>query len=199
MDRLLELLRSRAFARREVTLSSGLKSDWFIDCKQAVLSAEGHALVGERLLAKIREFGAPPAAVAGVELGGCSLASAVALRSFLDGAPIDAVYVRKASKEHGSRRMVEGDDHLPARTRVVVLEDVITTGASTERAIATLRARPFEVVGVVALVDREESGGAAHIRSLGVPVVSLFQRGHFMGDVPAPAADAAPGPIKERV
>jgi orotate phosphoribosyltransferase len=180
MDRLLELLRTRAFARREVTLSSGQKSDWFIDCKQAVLCSEGHALVGARMFERLQEFGVLPAAVAGVALGGCSLASAVASYSFSQRKPIDAIYVRKKSKEHGSQRLIEGDDHLPERARVCVLEDVITTGSSTARAIETLRARPFDVVGVVALVDRQEAEGAERIRALGVPVLSLYRRADFM-------------------
>lgn len=180
-DPLLALLRERSFARRPVTLSSGATSDWFIDCKQAVLSAAGHAHVGERMFEAAMGFAEQPIAVAGVELGGCPLASAVALRSFEAGQPIDAVYVRKAAKEHGSARRIEGDDHLPKDAPVVVVEDVITTGGSTLRAIETLRARPFRVVGVVALVDRGESNGRANLESAGVPVVALYGRADFMG------------------
>lgn len=150
--RLLELLRARSFERKRVTLASGKESDFFIDCKQAVLTAEGHALVGEVLLDAI---GALPAcvAVAGVELGGCPLASAVALTSFQRGVPLDAVYVRKDAKDHGSRRLLEGNTRLAPAARVVLLEDVVTTGGSTVRAAARLREGGYEVAGVVALVD----------------------------------------------
>src|SRR5690349_19437462 len=108
---LLELLRTRSFAKKRVVLASGKESDFFIDCKQTVLSAEGHVHVGTLMLDALREL--PPCdAVAGVELGGCPLASAVALTSHLRGTPKDAVYVRKEAKDHGSKRLVEGDTHL---------------------------------------------------------------------------------------
>src|SRR4051812_47800095 len=97
--RLLELLRDRSFAKKRVILASGKESDFFIDCKQTVLTAEGHALIGELMLDASAAF-APYDAVAGVELGGCPLASAVALTSHLRGAPKDAVYVRKEAKDH---------------------------------------------------------------------------------------------------
>src|SRR5438128_17728 len=118
--RLLEMLRERSFARKRVVLASGKESDFFIDCKQTVLSAEGHALVGELMLSAL-----PPCdAVAGVELGGCPLASAVALVSHQKGSPRDAVYVRKEAKDHGSKRLLEGDSRLSPGASVAVLEDV---------------------------------------------------------------------------
>src|ERR1700724_3808924 len=103
--RLFELLRTRSFERKRVVLASGKESDFFIDCKQTVLTAEGHALVGSLMLGALDAFaaGGPIAAVAGVELGGCPLASAVALLSFQRGRALDAVYVRKDAKDHGSK------------------------------------------------------------------------------------------------
>lgn len=180
MDRLLELLRQRSFARKKVVLASGRESDFFIDCKQTVLLAEGHALVGRAMFDRALGLGRRPVAVAGVELGGCPLASAVAVVSFQQGAPLDAIYVRKEAKDHGSKRLLEGDTHLPDGAPVVVLEDVITTGGSTLKAVEKLRARPLDVVGVVALVDREE-GGAEAIRGAGLELVTVFRRRDFMG------------------
>ena len=136
--RLLELLRGRSFARRRVVLASGRESDFFIDCKQAVLTAEGHALVGQAMLDALLGF-SPVTAVAGVELGGCPLASAVALISFQRGTPLDAVYVRKDVKDHGSRRTLEGNTTLAPAARIALLEDVVTTGGSTIAAAAKLR------------------------------------------------------------
>ncbi len=177
--KLLELLRGRSFQRKKVVLASGKESDFFIDCKQAVLTAEGHALVGEVMLDLL---GTLPAceAVAGVELGGCPLASAVALTSFLRGRPLDAVYVRKDAKDHGSRRLLEGDTSLPPGAPVVILEDVITTGGSTLKAVQKLADAGRRVVGVVALVDRLE-GGRQAIEGTGLAVVSVFTRADFMG------------------
>ncbi|MFO0679005.1 MAG: orotate phosphoribosyltransferase [Polyangiaceae bacterium] len=179
-DRLLELLRARSFARKKVVLASGKESDFFVDCKQTVLLAEGHALVADAMLAALATptFGHVDA-VAGVELGGCPLASAVALRSFQRGTPKDALYVRKEAKDHGSRRLVEGDTHLAKGARIALLEDVVTTGGSTLRAADRLRDAGYVVAGVVAIVDRSE-GGREAIEATGVPVVALYRRADFI-------------------
>ncbi len=106
--RFLEICRERSFERKRVVLASGRESDFFIDCKQTILTAEGHALSGEllfELLAELPECDA----VGGVELGGCPLASAVSLVSFQRGRPLPALYVRKERKDHGSAKLVEGD------------------------------------------------------------------------------------------
>ncbi len=177
-ERLLELLRTQAFERRKVVLASGRESDFFIDCKQAVLSAEGHALAGEVLLDALAALPSC-VAVAGVELGGCPLASAVALTSFRRGEPLDAVYVRKDAKDHGSRRLLEGNHRLPAGARIALLEDVVTTGGSTLKAAAKLQGAGYEVVSVVALVDRLE-GGREAIEQAGHLLVALFTREDFI-------------------
>ncbi len=176
----MRLLRERSFERKRVVLASGRESDFFIDCKQAVLTAEGHALVGDLMFEALSAF-EPCEAVAGVELGGCPLASAVSLTSFVRGAPLSALYVRKEAKDHGSKRLVEGDKALRSGMPVVILEDVITTGTSTLKAIQKLRDAGARVVGVVALVDRLE-GGADTIRKAGFPTVSICTRRDFMPD-----------------
>jgi orotate phosphoribosyltransferase len=178
--RLLELLTERSFARKKVILASGRESDFFIDCKQTVLTAEGHALCGALMLDALARLPACDA-VAGVELGGCPLASAVSLVSFQRGAPRDAIYVRKDAKDHGSRRLLEGDTKLAPGASVVILEDVVTTGGSTLKAVEKLRDAGRRVVGVVALVDRLE-GGREAIEGAGLPLVALFTRADFMPD-----------------
>lgn len=181
-ERLVQLLRERSFERKSVTLASGRESDFFIDCKQAVLTAEGHALVGALMLEALDALGGCDA-VAGVELGGCPLASAVSLMSHLRGTPLPALYVRKEVKDHGSRRQIEGDKALVPGLRVAMLEDVITTGGSTLKAVEKLRAAGASVVGVIALVDRLE-GGAETIRAAGLPVVAICTRRDFLPDEP---------------
>jgi orotate phosphoribosyltransferase len=181
VDRLLELLRERGFRRGTFVLSSGKESDFFIDCKPAVLSAEGHVLVGEALLSRIRDALGPVSAVAGVELGGCPLASAVACASWADGPPVDAVYIRKSTKEHGTRKMLEGADRLGKDAKLVIVEDTVTTGGSTLRAVQAVRDAGFDVAGVIAVVDRLE-GGAAAIGDAGVSFSTLYDRTDFMGD-----------------
>lgn len=181
-DRLLELLRARGFRRGTFTLTSGKTSDFFIDCKPVALSSEGHVLVGRLMGEAARRLAPDARAVAGVELGGCSLASAVATVSFGAGS-LDAVYVRKAPKGHGTQKQLEGADHLSEGDSLVVLEDTVTTGGSTLRAVAVLREQGFRVAGVVALVDREE-GGAEALRGDGLAFESILRRRDFMGDPP---------------
>ena len=117
----------------------------------------------------------------GVELGGCPLASAVSLVSFQRGRPLPALYVRKERKDHGTAKMVEGDKSLFPGIRVALLEDVITTGGSSLRAVEALKRAGATVVGIAALVDRLE-GGAETIRGAGLPLVCLATRRDFMGD-----------------
>ncbi len=176
---LLQLLHTHALKVGNVTLSSGKVSDWFVDCKQAVLRAEGHRAVGQAIWHAMEQTFARPDAVAGVALGGCSLASATAMISLEHGAAVDAVYVRKESKGHGSDRRVEGHSHLPAGASVVVLEDVVTTGASTLRAIEVLRGAGLHVCGVVAIVDRGE-GAQQAFDARDLPWTSLFSRADFV-------------------
>jgi len=178
--RLVALLRERSFERKKVTLASGRESDFFIDCKQTILTAEGHALVGELMFEALNSLPACQA-VAGVELGGCPLASAVSLVSFQKGRPLPALYVRKEQKDHGTKRLVEGDRSITAGMPAVVLEDVITTGGSTLKAVEKLGQAGVKVVGVVALVDRLE-GGAEAIKAAGLPLVSIATRRDFIPD-----------------
>jgi orotate phosphoribosyltransferase len=176
--RLLELLRERSFAKKRVVLASGKESDFFIDCKQTVLTAEGHALVGETMLDAASGLGKIDA-FAGVELGGCPLASAVSLTSFLRGAPKDAVYVRKEAKDHGSKRNLEGDTKLAPGASLAILEDVTTTGGSTLKAVEKLRAAGYAIAGVVTLVDRLE-GGREAIEAEGLKLIAVYTRRDFL-------------------
>jgi orotate phosphoribosyltransferase len=121
-------------------------------------------------------------AVAGVELGGCPLASAVALASFQRGTPLDAIYVRKDAKTHGTRRQIEGGTRLPSGAAVALLEDVVTTGGSTLAAATKLREAGFALAGVIALVDRME-GGRQAIESAGLSFQALYTRSDFIADV----------------
>jgi orotate phosphoribosyltransferase len=114
-----------------------------------------------------------------VELGGCPLASAVAFTSFQRLAPLDAVYVRKDAKDHGSARTLEGNARLAAGAPIALLEDVVTTGGSTLKAASKLRDASYCVVGVLALVDRLE-GGRQAVEASGLSLVALFTRDDFI-------------------
>lgn len=177
---LLELLRERSFRQGSFVLASGRESDFFIDCKQTVLAARGHLLVGQVMFDALTRLPRCEA-IAGVALGGCPLASAVSLISAQRDRPLPALYVRKQIKDHGSRRLVEGDRALSPGMPVVLLEDVITTGGSTLKAVESLRAAGAELAGVVVLVDRREGGGEA-LDAAGLDWVSIYQRQDFIPD-----------------
>jgi orotate phosphoribosyltransferase len=175
--RLLELLRTRSFAEREVTLSSGLKSNFYIDCKQVSLDAEGAWLIGQ-LFHEVIELVAPTAvAVGGLTLGADPLATATSIASFAAGKPRSAFIVRKEPKGHGTNQWVESAQ-LAAGAKVVILEDVITTGKATLQAIERAKLAGFEVVHAVGLVDRLEGGREAVTAH--APLVTLYTRKDFL-------------------
>ena len=177
-ERLLALLKRLAYEKRKVVLSSGRESDFYIDTKQATLSAEGHYLVGRLVLEQVLAAYPGVQAVGGMTMGADPIASAVSLSSFLAGTPLPAFYVRKEPKGHGTNQWVEGKKGLPAGARIAVVEDVVTTGASTLKAVERCRSEGLQVLGVVALVDREE-GGRAAVEAAGIPLLALFTRSEF--------------------
>jgi orotate phosphoribosyltransferase len=180
--RLLELLRERAFQEREVVLSSGRTSNFYIDCKQVSLDAEGAALIGELFHAAIDEIAPQAVAVGGLTLGADPLATATSVASWHAGRPRAAFLVRKEPKGHGTNQWVEST-RLPAGAEVVILEDVVTTGASTLKAIERARLAGLRVVHALGLVDRLEGGGDAVVRE--TPLTTLFTRRDFLPD-PSP-------------
>jgi orotate phosphoribosyltransferase len=180
-ERLLELLRNRAFQKREVVLSSGRTSNFYIDCKQVSLDAEGATLIGELFHAAIEELAPGALAVGGLTLGADPLATATSVVSFLAGRPRAAFLVRKEPKGHGTNQWLEST-RLPAGAEVVVVEDVITTGAATLKAVERARLAGLRVVHALGLVDRLEGGREAVTRE--VPLTTLFTRRDFLPDSP---------------
>jgi orotate phosphoribosyltransferase len=176
--RLLQLLRELSFQEREVTLSSGLKSNFYIDCKQVALDAEGHFLIGQLFRAVIDAVAPEARGVGGLTLGADPLASATAVMSFLAGRPLHAFIVRKEPKGHGTAQWLEHGSRLPAGSPVVVVEDVVTTGASTLRAIERAESAGFRIAHVIALVDRLEGGRDAIVAR--APLTALFTRKDFL-------------------
>jgi orotate phosphoribosyltransferase len=169
-EALESLLRERSISYGDFVLASGARSSYYIDARKTTMSAEGLRLIGRVGLAIIRDVGWHPAGVGGLTLGADPIAYAIA-RASTDSPPIiDAFTVRKAAKEHGMRRRVEGN--FDAGSDVVVVEDVITSGASALEAIEAIRAAGGRVLGVLGVVDREH-GGRAAIESVGVKVVVI--------------------------
>jgi orotate phosphoribosyltransferase len=187
--RLFTVLSERSFEEREVVLASGRRSNFYIDCKQTTLTAEGHLLVGRLLFAELvrAELGAAPfVGVGGLTLGADPMASAVSLTSALAGHPIPAFIVRKEAKGHGTGAWIEGIKGLTPGGRVAILEDVVTTGGSAEKAITRAREAGFVVDLVLALVDRQE-GGREALEAQGVRLVSMFEKADFFAGRATPA------------
>ena len=168
------LLADRSFRFGDFVLSSGRRSDVYFDGKQVTLDGRGLHLVARLVLDRCREMRV--AAIGGMTIGADPIAAGVAALSG-DGAPVRAFLVRKEAKGHGTGRRIEGPP-LHSGERVMVVDDVITTGASLLAAVDALEGTGVEVVEALTIVDREE-GGRQAIEERGVPVRALFTRSEF--------------------
>jgi orotate phosphoribosyltransferase len=173
-DELLELLATNSFRLGEFTLSSGGKSDYYIDCRTTTLHAHGAELTGRVFLELIQQQGWQPQAVGGLTMGADPIVVATSIISSQAGAPIHGFLVRKAEKAHGMGRRVEGFQEKGAR--VVIVDDVCTTGGSTIHAIEAAREFGFEIAGVACLVERLEAGGRPAVEKAAAPApfISVF-------------------------
>jgi orotate phosphoribosyltransferase len=168
-DTLLPLLAQKAYRHGHFTLASGRTSNHYVNCKPVSLSGEGLALLGALMLEQVEDTAA---AVAGLTLGADPLVSAVAMRAALDGRNLDALIVRKEAKGHGTGAWLEGPLPKPG-SRITVLEDVVTTGGSSLKAVNQLREAGYQVDRVVTIVDRQE-GGLEAMTAAGLELLSLF-------------------------
>ncbi|HZE25429.1 MAG TPA: orotate phosphoribosyltransferase [Blattabacteriaceae bacterium] len=173
-DELLELLATNSFRLGEFTLSSGGKSDYYIDCRTTTLHAHGAELTGRVFLELIQQKGWQPQAVGGLTMGADPIVVATSIISSQAGAPIHGFLVRKAEKAHGMGRRVEGFQEKGAR--VVIVDDVCTTGGSTIQAIEAAREFGFNITGVACLVERLEAGGRPAVEKAAAPApfISVF-------------------------
>jgi orotate phosphoribosyltransferase len=173
-EELLVLLARRSARRGDFTLASGRHSSLYIDARLTTMSPEGLSLIGPLGRAAVRTvaWGAGVGAVGGLTMGADPIAYAISYASALAGdrPPVRAFTVRKEAKTHGTGKLVEGP--FVAGDRVVIVEDVITTGGSALRAVEAVRGAGGTVAGVLALVDREE-GGREAIEGAGLPVHAL--------------------------
>ncbi len=180
LGRLKELLLRFSYQKRTVKLASGKMSDFYFDGKQTTLHAEGASLVGQLMFEAIQDHFPEARAVGGPTLGADPIATAVAVASQRGGAPLHAFIIRKEPKAHGTMSWIEGAAHLSPGMRVVLVEDVITTGGSILRACEHVRDASLVPVGVAVIVDREE-GGREALEAAGLKVVSLFKKSDLIG------------------
>src|SRR3954467_5429495 len=178
---LLSLLATRSAKRGTFTLASGRQSTLYIDARITTMSPDGLALIGPLGVAAIRDAGWDANAIGGLPMGADPIACAVSYASATGAAPLRAFTVRKEPKTHGTGKLIEGA--FQPGDRVVVIEDTITTGGSAKKAVDAVRAAGGTVIGVLALVDREEGGREALERE-GVTVVSLACAAEIIPRIP---------------
>ena len=174
---LFEILYSRSFIYRDnppFRLVSGRESPYYFDCKATTLDPEGISLIGRLVFENIRELDVD--AIGGLTLGADPISISVSIAAFQSGIRLNPLIVRKEAKKHGTQKWIEGN--LENVKRVVVIDDVITTGGSTVTAIDRIKESGLDVEDALVLIDREE-GGRENIEKHGVRIVSLFTRSDF--------------------
>ncbi|MEF3168964.1 MAG: orotate phosphoribosyltransferase [Deltaproteobacteria bacterium] len=174
-ERLLEIIVRNSYREGTFTLTSGRQSDFYIDCKETTLSAEGAYLCGRLLLDRIRPFLEEIRGVGGMTLGADPLVTAVSVVSFIEGSPLPAFIIRKEKKGHGTGSWIEGKRNIPKGSTVALLEDVVTTGGTLLKAAERTREEGYRVGPVLAVVDREE-GGREALEACGLSLTALFTR-----------------------
>ncbi len=180
-ERLISLIKERSFMRSDepvFRLSSGRMSNFYFDLKKTTYSPEGLYLVGNLVFDKLKEMGLRPKAIGGLTMGADPVAASTSYTSYLRGEPIDAMVIRKEPKRYGTGSQVEG--YVRPGDEVVIVDDVITTGGSTIKAIEAARAAGLKVVAVIVIVDRCECDGRQNIEALGIPVYSILTIGDFL-------------------
>ncbi|RNC67851.1 MAG: orotate phosphoribosyltransferase [Desulfuromonadales bacterium] len=177
-QRLKEIILELSYEKRKVILASGRESDFYFDGKQTTLHAEGGLLVGKLFYDAIRDVDNVHG-VGGITLGADPIATATSIAAYLDGRPMHAFIIRKEPKGHGTGQWLEGRKNLPPGSRVVIVEDVVTTGGSSMKAVRRAEEEGLVVLGVVALVDREE-GGRENIEHEGVWLRSIFTKSELV-------------------
>ncbi|MBA3071831.1 MAG: orotate phosphoribosyltransferase [Nitrospirae bacterium] len=176
--RLIELIIEKAFKYSKepvFKLVSGRMSNYYFNCKAVTLHPEGMYLIGNLIYDMIKDSGAK--AIGGLTLGADPVAYAVSFTSYLKGEPVETFVVRKSAKSHGTMQWIEGN--VKKGDRVVIVDDVITTGKSTIEAITRAKESGLEIVKVICLIDRQE-GGRENIEASGYKVDSLILRDEVM-------------------
>jgi orotate phosphoribosyltransferase len=173
-EQLLAMLAEKSFRLGKFDLSAGGTSDYYIDCRLTTLDAVGALLTGQAVFDEIRARGWRADAIGGLTMGADPIVVATSVISAQQGKPVHGFLVRKGEKAHGMGQRIEGFRQKLAR--VVIVDDVCTTGASTIQAIEAAREFGFEIAGVLCLVEREEAGGRANVEKAAAPAefVALF-------------------------
>ncbi len=180
-EKLKKLLLEKSYRKGTFTLSSGRESDFYIDGKQTILSAEGAYLVGRLIFELIQNHQDDIGAVGGMTLGADPLVTATSIASFMADEPIPAFIVRKEAKGHGTENFLEGQKNMPEGCNVTLLEDVVTTGGTLLQVIDRVEAQGFKVVQIITVVDRQE-GGEKTLADKGFKLETIFTRAQLLDE-----------------
>ncbi|MBU5613674.1 MULTISPECIES: orotate phosphoribosyltransferase [Geomonas] len=177
-ERLKKIIIELSYEKRNVTLASGRQSDFYFDGKQTTLHPEGGYLTGKLFFEAIKDVEGVEG-VGGLTLGADPIATATSVVSFLEGKPVPGFIIRKEPKGHGTGAWLEGRKNLKPGAKVVIVEDVVTSGGSSLKAIKRAEEEGLVVLGVVTLVDREE-GGRENIEAEGYWLKSIFTKAEIL-------------------
>lgn len=172
---LVEYIKKYSFQRSDspiFKLSSGNMSTFYFNLKNTTYSPTGQYLIGNLVFDKIRELGLKPKAIGGLTMGADPVATATAYTSYVRAQPIEAMVIRKEPKGHGTMSRIEGN--VKSGDEVIIIDDVVTTGGSTIKAIEAARKEGLKIIAVIILLDREEFDGRKNIEALGSPVYSIL-------------------------
>jgi orotate phosphoribosyltransferase len=180
-DSLIEIIKERSFqysSEPKFKLVSGAVSNFYFNLKKTTQSPDGMYLTGRIFFEIIRELGLHPHAIGGLTMGADPIAYAVSFYSFTVSEPMQAFVIRKEPKEHGLRLPIEGN--VSAGDHVIIIDDVITTGGSTIKALTVAKEYGLIIDAVIVLVDRCEQNGRQNIEALGYPVYSILTVNDFI-------------------
>ena len=178
-EQLKKIILELSYEKRLVKLASGRESDFYFDGKQTTLHAVGGYLTGKLFYEAIKEVPGVQA-IGGITMGADPIATATSIAAYLDGKPLHAFIIRKEPKGHGTGQWLEGRKNLPPGTKVVIVEDVVTTGGSSMKAVNRAKEEGLDVLGIVSLVDREE-GGRENIEGEGYWLKAIFTKSELVG------------------
>ena len=180
-DKIIRLIKERSFEKSDIPafpLSSGKKSRYYFNLKSVTMAPEGQVLIGKLVYNKIQQLNLKPKAIGGLTMGADPIATATAYTSFLRGNPIEAIVIRKEPKEHGLKLQIEGN--VEKNDDVIIVDDVVTTGTSTIKAMKIAREHGLDILGVIVLLDRCEENGKEKIEAEGTTVHSILTIEDFL-------------------
>jgi orotate phosphoribosyltransferase len=177
---LVKLVREKSYEKRNVTLASGRASDFYIDLKNVLLHPLGIDWVSTLILNQLKKYEGELEGVGGPTMGADPMVTACSLKSLEWSRPLMAFYIRKEAKAHGTSQWVEGIKNFSAGAKVFILEDVVTSGGSSLKAVERAKEAGLEVLGIHACVDRQE-GGREKIQAAGLQFMTLLTKSDILG------------------